>query len=45
MKLKEVDDERSKYGPVPVSDKAEADAAARKAIEEAEKAAQVIFPE
>ena len=41
MKAKEVEDERSKYGPVPTSDKAQAEAEAKKAIEEAEKAAQV----
>ena len=34
-------DERAKYGPIPVSDKAKAEEDAKRAIEEAEKAAQV----
>jgi len=45
MKEKEVVDERAKYGPIPVSDKAAADAAAAKALEEAERAAQAAMEE
>ena len=45
MKDKEVDDERAKYGPIPVSDKAASEAAAAKALEEAEKAAQDAIEE
>ena len=45
MKEKEVEDERSKYGPIPVSEKAASEAAAAKAIEEAEKAAQEAIEE
>jgi hypothetical protein len=42
-KAKEVVDERAKYGPVPVSEKAQAEAEAKKAIEEAEAAAQAAL--
>ena len=45
MKDKEIEDERSKYGPIPVSEKAASDAAAAKALEEAEKAAQDAIEE
>ena len=45
MKEKEVEDERSKYGPIPVSEKAASEAAAAKALEEAEKAAQDAIEE
>ena len=45
MKEKEVEDERAKYGPIPVSDKAAAEAAAAKALEDAERAAQAAMEE
>ena len=45
MKEREVEDERSKFGPIPVSEKAASDAAAAKALEEAEKAAQDAIEE
>ena len=45
MKDKEIEDERSKYWPIPVSEKAASDAAAAKALEEAEKAAQDAIEE
>ena len=45
MKEREVEDERSKFGPIPVSEKAASEAAAAKALEEAEKAAQDAIEE
>ena len=45
MKEKEIEDERSKFGPIPVSEKAASEAAAAKALEEAEKAAQDAIEE
>ena len=38
-------DERAKYGPIPVSTKAEQEAAARAAAEEAERAAEAALEE